>query len=167
MPCAAGNICEQRDSSGETRSQRESAPHSCFPVRPRVLRVPSHLTWLLVRNQTSLMQGLSLGCRFHPGILLSPLFQCWNYKRVPPHLAWYIGAGVRGNLRPLYLWLSHRNSVLKPTLCQKCPQDAGSSGGLFPTLVDYGVPRLASAPSSKSSEVLPGAWRCLEFTDAA
>lgn len=66
LPCAAGNICEQRDCSGETRSQRESAPHSCFPVRPCFPRVPSHLTWLLVRKQTSLMQGLSLGSGFHP-----------------------------------------------------------------------------------------------------
>lgn len=162
MPCAAGNICEQRDCSGETRSQRESAPHSCFPVRPCFPRVPSHLTWLLVRNQTSLMQGLSLGSGFHPRHHAVSIFQCWDYKRVPPHLAW-----VRSNLRPLYLRLSHRNSILKSILCQKCPQDAGSSGGSFPTLVDYGVPRLASAPSSKSSEVLPGAWRCLEFTDAA
>lgn len=167
MPCAAGNISEQRDCSRETRSQRESAPHSCFPVRPRLPRVPSHLTWLRVRNQTSLMQGLSLGSGFHPGILFSPLFQCWDYKRVSPHLALHIGAWVGGNLRPLYLQLSHQNSVLKTILCQKCPQDTGSSGGLFPTLVVYGVPGLASAPSSKSSEVLPGAWRCQEFTDAA
>lgn len=39
---------------------------------------------------------------------------------------------------------------------------SASLGGSFPRLADYGVPGLALAPSSKSSEVLPGAWRCLE-----
>lgn len=128
-------------------------------------------------------QGLSLGSESHyfsasltrqqtmGTILLSPPLQSWENKQIPPYLALNGGQTRVPNTRePSILQLSHlpriQNSVLK-NRGQRRSQDAGPSRGSFPTMVDYGAPELAWAPSSKSSEVLPGAWRCSEFTDAA
>lgn len=52
--------------AGKPEAKENLHPTVVSPVRSRLPRVLSRLTWLLVRNQTSLMQGLSLGSGFHP-----------------------------------------------------------------------------------------------------
>lgn len=130
--------------AGKPEAKENLRPTVISPVRSRLPRVPSRLMWLLVRNQTSLMQGFSLGPGLHPrhpAVSTSPVLGPQVCTPTPGFVYWCWGQGQPQALiltaEPSELCSQDHSMSKVPTGCRVLWGFVSHTGGLWCSRIGF------------------------------